>query len=119
MNSEHDYEIMSALSIAEEPLTAYAIAKETDIAIPQVTYRLRKLVNDDVVSSTTTDKKTRYEIHPILKSTEKLEEIVGLLTDIITLVDETQAITTDGVKTILAFMVDKIEFEDPENERND
>jgi len=115
LNNEQDYEIMSALSVAEKPLTAYAIAKETDIAIPQVTYRLRKLIDYDVVRGIIEGNTTRYEIHPILKSREKLEEIVGLLTDIITLIDETQAITTDGVKEILAFMVDRIEFEDPEN----
>jgi len=114
LNNEQDYEIMSALSVAEEPLTAYAIAKETDIAIPQVTYRLRKLVDYDVVRNIVTDK-TRYEVHPILKSREKLEEILDLLSDIITLIDKTQAVTTDGVKEILAFMIDRIEFEDPEN----
>lgn len=118
MNNEQDYEILSALSSSNEPMTTYAIAKVTGITIPQVRYRVTKLVHYDVITAIATDRKTTYDTHPVLKSRESLEELIVLLTAMITLIDETQAITTDGVKKILAFIIDRIEFEDPENGAN-
>jgi len=115
LNNDQDYEILSALVRADNPMTAYAIGKETGITIPQVRYRLTKLAGFGVVTATPEKNKTVYDIHSILKSMESLEKIACLLTDIISIIITAEEIDADGVKMILAFIVDRIDFEDAEN----
>lgn len=115
MNNEQDYEILSTLARTDKPLTAYGVGKEAGIPIPQVRYRLTKLVDYEVVKAISSNKKTVYEIHTILKSMDKLEEIACLLTDIISIIITAETIGAEGIKTILAFIVDRIDFEDAEN----
>ncbi len=65
--AEQDDEILSAL-VVEDKMTAYALSKETEISVPQINFRMVKLVSIGVVKQVVEDGKTSYSVHPVLKS---------------------------------------------------
>jgi len=107
-----DSEIISVL-VVEDKITAYGISQETGISIPQVTYRLRKMIDDEVVESKTIDDKTMYFIHPVLKSEEDMRYIAYLIKKIVDKIDTMKYISPDGIKTILSFIIGHIELTEP------
>lgn len=113
LDNGQDYDILLTLCQSDNPLTAYAIGKDAGIAVAQVNYRLTKLLNVGVVTAIQEKNRTVYSTHPILKSRKDVEDIACLLADIIRIITEAGEIEEDGVKKVLAFIVDRIRFIDP------
>ena len=116
--TDQDSEIISVL-VVEDEITAYGISQETGISIPQVTYRLKKMVNDEVVESKTFDGKTMYFIHPVLKSEEDMKYIAYLIMKIVDKIDEVKNISPEGIKSILSFIIGRVELTEPPTEKDD
>lgn len=110
--NEQDITILSMLG-SEEGETAYGIASGTSISVPQVTFRLGKLQEIGVVKSIERDNKTFYICHPALKSQKTIQKITSHIKAIIDEIDKVEAISTEGLKVILSFIVDKTDIEEP------
>lgn len=112
--SEQDNSILSAL-MNEDNMTAYAISGcTTNISIPQVTFRLKKLIENKVVIERKDDinGSAIYSIHPSLKSNDIIKKISTHIKKIVDLIDEEQYATSDGIKCIISFILSKTDIED-------
>ncbi len=103
---EQDDEILSAL-VVEDKMTAYALSKETEISVPQINFRMVKLVSIGVVKQVVEDGKTSYSVHPVLKSKESIEDIALHIKEIFDIIDNTEETSIDGIKSIIGFIVSK------------
>lgn len=115
VNSSQDTIILLLLIHNEKSLTAYAISKRTKISIPQVQYRLSKLEDQGIVTSTTSDNKKVYDVHPALKSKECIDEITKHIKAISDIIDEMEYTTPVAMKWIIAFIIERIEVLEPES----
>lgn len=110
MKDDQNCEILSAL-VAEESMTSYSLCKETGISVPQVNFRIEKLVAIGVVESRIVDNKTVYSVHPVLKSKESIAEIASYIESIFDVIDEAEETSVDGIKAIISFILDKTEID--------
>lgn len=107
---EQDDEILSAL-VVEDKMTAYALCKETGISVPQINFRIVKLISTGVVKQNVEKDKTSYSIHPVLKSKEAIAEIAAYIKNIFDIVDETEETSIDGIKAIIGFILSKTDID--------
>lgn len=113
MESIQDTPILLSLTNSDKPLTAYAISKHTKISIPQVQYRLSKLEEQGIVTSTIKDNKKVYDVHPALKSRECIDEITGRIKAISDIIDEMEYTTPTAMKWIIAFIIERTVVSEP------
>lgn len=112
MKSEQNSDILSVLSVESE-LTAYAISKETGISVPQVNFRIDKLVKCGVVIPKEDGVRTVYSAHPVLRSRDAIELIATYIKEIVDAIDGVQSIQPTGAKAIIEFILDKTEINEP------
>ncbi len=105
-----DTDILLSL-VYSDGSTAYMISKETKISVPQVMYRLNKLVESKAVSSEIKGDKTYYYVHPALKSEEVILKITSLLQEVVNEVEKVAHTEEDGMKTIIELIISNIELE--------
>lgn len=109
MKDEQDCEIISAL-IVEDKMTAYALSKETGISVPQINFRIEKLVSVGVINSHDDERnKTLYSIHPVFKSNKSVESIATHIKDIFDIIDKSKETSIDGIKVVIGFILSKTE----------
>ena len=111
MAKEQDYNIISSLIISDGE-TAYSISKDIKASVPQVQYRIGKLLRCGIIKSKIEDNKTLYYIHPALKSKKAMEEIASYIKDIVDIIDNIEKLSPDGMKVIISFIVNKTEITD-------
>lgn len=116
MESAQDTPILLSLVSSDKPLTAYGISKCTKISIPQVQYRLSKLEDNGIVTSTTTDTKKVYNVHPALTSMECIDAIAEHIKAISDIIDEMEYTTPTAMKYIIAFIIERTVVSEPEEE---
>ena len=116
MESPQDTLILLVLVSNENPLTAYGISKQIKISIPQVQYRLSKLEDQGIVTSTTKDNKKVYDVHPALKSRECIDEIAEYIKAISDIIDKMEYTTPTAMKYIIAFIIERTVVLEPEAE---
>lgn len=106
-----DNEILSAL-MDEDKQTSYFLSQQTGISIPQVNFRLKKLIENKVVIEEKDNDKTIYSIHPSLKSQDVVKKISIHIKKIIDLIDKEQYASPDGMKCIISFILSKTDIKD-------
>lgn len=110
--SEQDNKILSAL-IEQDKQTSYSLSQITGISVPQINFRLSKLVLDKVVYEIKENEKTIYTVHGSLKSKATVNKIADRIKEIADVVDKEEYATPEGMRSILCFILSKITFEDP------
>lgn len=109
--TKQDNAILSVL-VAKDKQTSYQLSKLTGISNPQINFRLTKLIESQVVIETKEEDKTVYSIHSSLKSKEVVKKVSEYIKNISDLVDKEQYATPDGIRTILCFILSKLEIQD-------
>ena len=106
-----DTDIMLQLTYTDS-MTAYAISQATGISVPQVNFRLIKMIENGVVSLNEFNlpKKT-YSIHPALRSKAAIEGIGQNLMEILQIIDEIEPTTIPGMETIIRFITDRLKIQ--------
>lgn len=113
-----DIKILLSLIISNGS-TAYVISKDTKISVPQIMYRLNKLVESKAVTAVVNNDKTLYYVHPALKSEEVINRITVLLKEVADEIDKISYTEPDGLKTIIELIISSIDISDPEEEISD
>lgn len=116
MTSEQDDSIISEIIRSDSRLTAYGISQRTNISVPQVQYRLNKLVEKSVVRSSTEDSKKTYEVHPVLKSKKDIDGIASRIKEIVDIIDEVEYTSADGIRILIDFILSRTEIKDRDAE---
>lgn len=109
INNEQDSSIISSL-VVEKEMTAYSISKDIGISVPQVQYRIDKLLICGIVKSKKEDNKTLYYIHPALKSKKVMGEIAAYIKAIVDVIDNIERLSPEGMKALVSFIVSKTEL---------
>lgn len=109
MVKEQDYNIISSLTTGDGE-TAYSISKDIGISVPQVQYRIDKLLRCGIVKSRKEDNKTLYYIHPALKSKKAMGEIAAYIKAIVDIIDNIERLSPEGMKALVSFIVSKTEL---------
>lgn len=107
MLTAQDIKIIHTL-IREGDLTAYAIGQKTNISIPQVQYRLNKLLECQVVDMVNGENKSYWSIHPVFHSKESVDFMGEKITEIIDILEEDEPIPLEGIKLIMSFFIDSL-----------
>ena len=107
MRTKQDVDILVALIQSNEPITSYQIAKDTGISLPQVRYRLPKLIQSEIVILVDCDGKELYEAHSVLSSRSTIDAITEHLVSISDIIDGYELSTPVCVKSIISFIVDR------------
>lgn len=107
MTTDQDVSILVALVTENQPVTAYRISKDTGIALPQIQFRLVKLIDTGVVKPVDVDGKELYEAHSVLISRTTLNEITEHLASISDIIDGYELSSPGCVKCIISFIVDR------------
>lgn len=110
-NEEQDSSIISSLVVKKE-VTAYSISKDIGISVPQVQYRIDKLLGCGIVKSKKVDNKTLYYIHPALKSKKAMGEIAAYIKAIVDVIDNIERLSPEGMKALVSFIVSKTDISD-------
>ena len=98
--------------------TAYMLSKDTKISVPQIMYRLNKLVESKAVTAVVDGDKTNYYAHPALKSEETMNKIALLLKEVADEIDKVLFTESTGLKTIIELIISTMEVSEPEEELN-
>ena len=109
ISKEQDSSIISSL-VVEKEMTAYSISKDIGISVPQVQYRIDKLLRCGIVKSRKDDNKTLYYIHPALKSKKAMGEIAAYIKAIVDIIDNIERLSPEGMKALVSFIVSKTEL---------
>lgn len=115
MLTAQDIKIIHTL-IREGDLTAYALGQKTNISIPQVQYRLNKLLECSVVDMVNGENKNYWSIHPVFHHTESVTFMGEKIAEIIDLVEEIETVPLEGIKLIMSFFIDSLD--EPKNSNN-
>lgn len=115
MTKSQDTKILLYL-IEFDKSTAYAISQGTGISIPQITYRINKLIDSGIISSVVEDNKTYYNVHPALKSNEIISEITGLMKKVCDVIDRAKYTKPSGMKSIIELIISRLELSEPNDE---
>jgi hypothetical protein len=83
--------------------------------VPQITYRLNKLVTAKVVRAENNGKNCFF-VHPALKDTEVLKHIAGQIKDIADIIDKVEYTTPTGMRAILDLVMANVKFVEPTEE---
>ena len=118
ITNEQDSSIISSL-IVEKDMTAYSISKDIGISVPQVQYRIDKLLRCGIVKSRKNDNKTLYYIHPALKSKKAMSEIASYIKAIVDIIDNIERLSPEGMKALVAFIVSKTELSEVSDDYTD
>jgi len=113
MAIEQDYDIISSL-IVNNGVTAYFISKDIGLSVPQVQYRIDKLLRCGIIKSKVNSGKTLYSTHPALKSKVVMEEIASYIKAIVDSIDDIERLSPDGMKVLMSFIINKTEMVDVE-----
>jgi len=108
-----DNQILSSL-IEKDKQTSYLLSQNTKISIPQINFRLAKLVEYQVVTESKEEDKTVYSIHDSLKSKTAIKKVSEHIKEISDIIDKEHYATSEGIKTILCFILSKTEISDSE-----
>jgi len=111
METEQDINIIVALINAEQPITSYRISKETGISLPQVRYRIPRLVQCGIIELVEHDSKELYKSHSVLNSRSTIDAITKHLIDISDIIDGHELSSPECVKSIISFIVDRTVIE--------
>lgn len=111
--SRQDNKILLALLGAEQPLTRYAIAKETGIHKTQVEFRLNKMMEFGVVRTDEGGKTTTYLLHPSLTNKSTVDLISKKVKDISDAIDKMELTTPEGMSMIIAFIIEHTDIKRP------
>lgn len=117
-NEEQDSSIISSLVVKKE-MTAYSISKDIGISVPQVQYRIDKLLRCGIVKSRKDDNKTLYYIHPALKSKKAMGEIASYIKAIVDIIDNIERLSPEGMKALVSFIVSKTEMSEVSDDYTD
>lgn len=98
--------------------TAYAISQDTKISVPQVTYRLNKLVESRAVTLKTDNDKTYYFVHPALKSNEVMEKIISLMKKVADEIDKIEYTDPRGMKAIIELIISRLDISERREEED-
>ncbi len=90
------------------------MSQETGISTPQINFRLSKLVESQVVTESKEDDKTVYSVHDSLKSKTAIKKVSEHIKEISDIIDKEHYATSEGIKTILCFILSKTEISDSE-----
>lgn len=112
--SNQDSDIISSLIMKKE-MTAYTISKDTGISVPQVQYRINKLLANGIVKANAKENKTLYYVHPAFKSREAMEIIASYIKEIVDVIDDVESLSPDGMKLFISFVVSKTEMSESED----
>lgn len=107
MLTDQDIKIIHTL-IREGDLTAYALAQKTNISIPQVQYRLNKLLDCEVVDIINGENKNYWSIHPIFHSKDSIDSLKEKIEEAINSIEPLQTTPLDGLKLIFSFLIDSL-----------
>lgn len=118
INNEQDSSIISSL-VVEKEMTAYSISKDIGISVPQVQYRIGKLLRCGIVKSKKDDNKTLYYIHPALKSKKAMGEIATYIKAIVDIIDNIERLSPEGMKALVSFIVSKTELSEVSDDYTD
>ena len=99
--------------------SAYGISNETSISVPQVTYRLKKLMLSKVVTKHNEDTKTLYSVHLSLQSPELIKQITENLQEIVYLINETEDFSPEGTKAIIGYILEVANVSEYNDEINE
>lgn len=114
-NFVQDSNILSSLA-AETEATAYTISKDIQVSVPQVQYRIDKLVKCGIIKAKKISNKTLYSVHPALKSKEAMEEIASYIKAIVDTIDEVERLSPEGMKALISFIISKTDMTETEEE---
>lgn len=106
-----DNQILSSL-IEKDKQTSYLLSQNTKISVPQINFRLAKLVEYQVVTESKEEDKTVYSIHDSLKSKPAIKKVSEHIKEIADIIDKEHYATSEGIKTILCFILSKVEIQD-------
>jgi len=109
MATEQDYDIISSL-IVNSGVTAYSISKDIGLSVPQVQYRIDKLLRCGIIKAKVCNSKTLYSTHPALKSKDVMEEIASYIKAIVDSIDDIERLSPDGMKVLMSFIINKTEM---------
>lgn len=115
MTKSQDTKILTSLINTDES-TAYAISQDTGISIPQVNYRLNKLIESKAVTSLTKGEKTYYYVHPALKSDAVIKNITALMKQVADEIDTVAYTEPSGMRVIIEFIISKLDISEPPEE---
>lgn len=113
--SDQDNQILTSL-IDIDKQTSYSISQHTGISVPQVNFRLVKLVENKVVYELNENEKSVYSIHNSLKSKTVVNKIATKIKEISDEIDKVEYAAPEGIRSILCFILSKITFEDSEEQ---
>lgn len=116
--NEQDSSIISSLIMKKE-MTAYSISKDTGISVPQVQYRINKLLISGIIKENVKDNKTLYTVHQAFKSKEAMEEIASYIKEIVDVVDNIEVLSPDGMREFISFVVSRTEMSETSETEND
>lgn len=109
IDNKQDSSIISSLVVKKE-MTSYSISKDIGISVPQVQYRIDKLLRCGIVKSKRINGKTLYYIHPALKSKKTMGEIATYIKAIVDIIDNIERLSPEGMKALISFIVSKTEL---------
>ncbi len=118
MAKEQDYNIISSLTTSDGE-TTYYISKDIGVSVPQVQYRIDKLLRCGIIKSKKDDNKTLYYIHPALKSKKAMGEIAACIKEIVDIIDNIERLSPEGMKSIISFIISKTELSETSDDYTD
>lgn len=118
INNEQDYNIISSLTTSDGE-TTYSISKDIGASVPQVQYRIDKLLRCGIVKSKKDDNKTLYYIHPALKSKKAMSEIAACIKEMVDIIDNIERLSPEGMKALVSFIVSKTELSEVSDDYTD
>lgn len=118
MVKEQDFEIISSLTTSDGE-TTYSISKDIGASVPQVQYRIDKLLKCGIVKSKRDDSKTLYYIHPALKSKKAMSEVATYIKAIVDVIDNIERLSPEGMKALVSFIVSKTELSEVSDDYTD
>lgn len=121
MYTEQDTDILISLINTKEAVSSYQISKDTGISVPQVRYRLNKLILSGIIKRTEHENRDLYEPHPALKSKKTIKEISNHIKEIADIIDSLEISEPDCIKSLLLFIIERtsIEYLTEENHTNE
>lgn len=109
--NETDINIISSLIVKKE-MTSYSISKDVGVSVPQIQYRIDKLLLTGILKSRVESGKTLYKVHPALKSKDAVKVIAGYIKEIVDIVDDIEILSPEGMKVFISFIISKTEISD-------
>lgn len=114
--TSQDSKILLALTNSKDVvgMTSYQLSQETRIGLTQINYRIVKLIEYGIIKVTEIDNKSKYSVHPALRSSDFIKSITSMIQSIADKIAILEPVTLDGIKCVLSLIIDKLDIEDQE-----